>query len=111
MRELDYRAIGRRVRAERQKKKLTQERLGQLCGLSTAHIGHIERGTRVPSLQTVCDIAATLDVSIDALLIDTLNGPQQVLSAVGAQLRGKNDAQVRTFLNAVKALADKIDEL
>ncbi len=111
MRELDYRAIGRRVRAERQKKKLTQERLGELCGLSTAHIGHIERGTRVPSLQTVCDIAATLDVSIDALLIDTLNGPQQVLAAVGAQLRGKNDAQVRTFLNAVKALADKIDEL
>ena len=111
MQELDYRAIGQRIRAERQKNKMTQERLGELCGLSTAHVGHIERGTRVPSLQTLCQIASTLDVSVDFLLLDSLNEPRQVLAAVGSQLRGKSDAQVRAFLNAVKALADKIDEL
>ena len=111
MQELDYQAIGQRIRAERQKNKMTQERLGELCGLSTAHIGHIERGTRVPSLQTLCQIASALDVSVDFLLRDSFSEPRQVLAAVGSQLRGKSDAQVRAFLNAVKALADKIDEL
>ena len=73
MRELDYRAIGRRVRAERQKKKLTQERLGELCGLSTAHIGHIERGTRIASIDTLVDLCNTLHVSPDYLLSASLD--------------------------------------
>lgn len=111
MQELDYQALGRRIRAARQKKNMTQEKLGELCGLSTAHIGHIERGTRTPSLQTAFQIAAVLEVSVDSLLLDSATEPKQVLTAVGSRLQGQNEAQIKTFLSAVKALADKIDEL
>lgn len=111
MQELDYQAIGRRIRVARQKQKITQETLAELCGLSTAHIGHIERGTRTPSLQTAYQIASALEVSMDYLVFDAVSEPKQVLTAIGARLQGKSDAQVKAFLSAAKVLADKIDEL
>ena len=111
MEELNYKAIGQRIRQVRQEKHITQEKLGELCALSTAHIGHIERGTRIPSLQTVFHIASALGVSIDYLLLDAAKGPEAVFSAIRARIQGKNTAKVEAFLNIVKALADKIDEL
>ena len=50
--ELDYTALGIRIRQARKEHHVTQEQLGELCELSTAHIGHIERGTRIPSIDT-----------------------------------------------------------
>ena len=44
--EFDYAALGERIRRARKQKHLTQEQLAEACDLSTAHIGHIERGTR-----------------------------------------------------------------
>lgn len=111
MQELNYKAIGQRIRAARQKKGITQEKLGELCALSTAHIGHIERGTRIPSLQTAFQIASALEVSMDYLLFDAAAEPKQVLTAIAARLQGKSEAQVKIFLSTVKALVDKIDEL
>ena len=41
--ELDYTALGIKIRQTRKKHHVTQEQLGEICELSTAHIGHIER--------------------------------------------------------------------
>lgn len=109
--ELDYRAMGQRIRQARLKKNITQEKLGEICALSTAHIGHIERGTRIASLQTAFQIATALEVSMDYLLFDAAQEQKAVLTAVSSMLQGKNDAQVKSFLATVKALADKIDFL
>lgn len=111
MAQINYGALGQRIRRIRRQKSLTQERLGELCGLSAAHIGHIERGTRIPSLDTVYSIACELGVSIDCLMFDSYESGEGVFSALSATLEGKSEAKVSTFLAAVKALADKIDEL
>lgn len=111
MAQINYGALGQRIRKARREKNLTQERLGELCGLSAAHIGHIERGTRIPSLDTVYSVACELGVGVDYLLFDSFETGEGVFSALGATLEGKSEAKVNTFLAAVKALADKIDEL
>ena len=41
---VDYVALGKRIKEKRIQSHLTQEQLGEMCDLSTAHIGHIERG-------------------------------------------------------------------
>lgn len=107
---LNYKALGQRIRKARKRKNITQEKLGEICSLSTAHIGHIERGTRIPSLDTVYKIACELDVSVDFLLFDSLHNINSVFKAISADLEGKNSTKVKTFLTTVKALADKIDE-
>ncbi|MBR6513641.1 MAG: helix-turn-helix transcriptional regulator [Clostridia bacterium] len=111
MPNIDYIALGQRIRQARKDKNITQEKLGEICGLSTAHIGHIERGSRIPSLDTLFRISTELDVSVDWLLLDSVKNPKNIFTAISRELDGKNEAKVKTFLTTVKALADKIDEL
>ena len=61
---MNYAIMGKRIRAKRRALQLTQEKLAERAGLSFAFIGHIERGTRIPSFNTVCKIADALDCSL-----------------------------------------------
>lgn len=108
---IDYKALGQRIRTARKAKSLSQETLGEMCSVSTAHIGHIERGTRIPSLEALFKISCILDVSLDWLFSDSCSDRNGVLRSIFAQLEGKDEDKVRIFLSAVRALADKIDEL
>lgn len=109
--ELDYAALGLRIRQARATNNMTQEQLGEACNLSTAHIGHIERGTRIPSLATLFKIATVLHVSVDSLLLDSFDTDENLFVDITAMLRGKDSKKVKNFMAAVRALADKIDEL
>ena len=44
---MDYIALGQRIREERLKLNLTQEKLAEDVGVSTTYIGQIERGNAV----------------------------------------------------------------
>ena len=59
--------FGKNVRKYREKKKLTQERLAELCDLHRTYIGGIERGERNVSLENIQKIAEALGVKIKEL--------------------------------------------
>lgn len=109
--ELDYVALGMRVRKAREIKGLTQEQLGEACSLSAAHIGHIERGTRVPSVETLFRISCALQVSTDTLLFDSVPTDENLLQHVSSMLKNKDRRKVQSFLSTVRTLANNIDEL
>lgn len=67
-----YKMFGERVRGQRVLAQLTQEKLSQLSGISLSFLGHIERGTRKASLDTVVKLANALKVSPNLLLQDSL---------------------------------------
>ncbi len=69
---LDYAAVGRRIRRARKARRLTQAELGDRCGVTGAHICHIEAARGKVSLPTLVVIANVLQVSLDALLCDDL---------------------------------------
>ena len=55
--QIDYNDIGRRIRAARMKKRVTQEQLAAAIDMGTTHISHIETANTVPSLKTfVADV-------------------------------------------------------
>lgn len=66
--KMDYAQLGKRVRARRKALRITQEQLAELAGVSTAFIGHIERGTRVLSVETLHSLCRVLGVSADFLI-------------------------------------------
>ena len=45
-------SIGKNLRKYRLERKLRQEDLAERAGLSTVYIGMVERGEKVPSLET-----------------------------------------------------------
>ncbi|MCI9402076.1 MAG: helix-turn-helix transcriptional regulator [Oscillospiraceae bacterium] len=70
--ELDYTAIGVRVRRFRKEKGITQQTLAEWSRQEPSNISHIERGATKLSLPTIVNIANALDVTVDALLCDSL---------------------------------------
>lgn len=62
--------FGRRVRATRHDRRVSQETLGELSGLHRTYVGHLERGEVNPSLYNVVRIAAALDVDPAELVRD-----------------------------------------
>lgn len=75
MRELDYKAIGKRIRAKRLEFGYTQEKLAEKADISTSHVGEIERGTSICSLAVIVSLADVLDLNLDRLVrgINTKN--------------------------------------
>ena len=65
---MDYKSLGHRIRKCRIEKHLTQEKLAEMAGISLSFLGHIERGTRKASLETIVSLSNSLEISIDYLL-------------------------------------------
>lgn len=60
--------FGKGIRERRLAQKLTQEDLGELAGIHYTFLGHIERGNKVPSLETLLRIAKALRVRPSTLV-------------------------------------------
>lgn len=65
--------IGKNIRKFREIKKLRQEDLAEKTDLTTNYIGMIERGKKIPSLETFINILNSLGVSADMVLSDVLD--------------------------------------
>ena len=62
--------FGNRVREMRMASNISQEQLADLANIDRGHMGHIERGTKSPSLNKVGQIAIAHEVALNVLLID-----------------------------------------
>ena len=65
--------IGKNIRKFREIKKLRQEDLAEKTDLTTNYIGMIERGEKIPSLETFINILNSLGVSADMVPSDVLD--------------------------------------
>ncbi|MCI8347484.1 MAG: helix-turn-helix transcriptional regulator [Bacilli bacterium] len=60
--------IGPRIRLLRKKKKISQEKLGIELSLSKTTISHYENESRIPSIETLIDIANYFEVDLNYIL-------------------------------------------
>lgn len=73
MNGMDYVKLGTRVRQQRVLNRLTQEQLAEKTGVSTSFIGHIERGEKKASMETVVALCNAMSVAPSVLLQDSLS--------------------------------------
>ncbi|ABB14635.1 helix-turn-helix domain-containing protein [Carboxydothermus hydrogenoformans] len=66
--EINTKAIGQRIREEREKLELSREEFAEILGLSDYYVGQLERGERQMSLPVLVNIAQCLHVSLDYLI-------------------------------------------
>jgi len=71
--QFDPSKIGLRIRMAREQKSWRQEDLAEQIGKSATYIGMLERGERLPKLDTFIDIITALGVSADDILCDVVN--------------------------------------
>lgn len=70
---MNYRELGQRIRVLRQKQHMTQEQLAEKIDISASFLGHIERGSRVASLETLVKLCNVLDTNPGFLLAASLS--------------------------------------
>lgn len=105
---MDYQDLGLRVRTLRRKLGMTQEELSEKVGISASFMGHIERGTRAASLETLVALCNTLNVAPEYLLQASLSNDSY---AMPQGLSTGERATLTRFLHlaeeAVRGLEDK----
>ncbi len=68
MERLDYSLVGYRIRRERKKHHWTQEKLAEKIEISPSFLGHIERGDRIPSIETLAQLCRVLHVDMNVVV-------------------------------------------
>ena len=107
--ELDYHAIGLRIRVARKNKGLSQQSLAELSSVEPSNISHIERGATKLSLPTIVKIANALDVTVDDLLCDSLpasyNSYEKYASAI---LQDCTHQELKIITETMRTLRDSL---
>lgn len=70
---MNYKDMGLKIRQARRQDSLTQEQLAEMTGISTSFLGHIERGSRIASLETLVALCNALQVTPNYLLSASLD--------------------------------------
>ncbi len=115
MRELDYVKIGMRIRQVRKVKGWSQDELAKKCSISMSFLGHIERGTRIMSLETFTNICVALDTGADELLWGVAHPSDTVLDlyepAKQELKSGKKEADnYSMYVRIMKSVAEIMNE-
>ena len=89
----------------RTKQGLSQEDLAEKTDLSVNYIGMLERGEKIPSLETFIDIVNVLGVSADMILADVVDTGYTVRSSLLTEQLEKLSPEER------KRIYDVVDTL
>lgn len=84
--EIDYRAIGQRIKIARIKKNITQEAVADIVEITPSHMSNVETGKTKVSLPTLIAIANALSVSVDTFLCDNVLASKEVFEKEAKEL-------------------------
>lgn len=104
--------IGQNIQNHRKMKRITQETLAELVGISATTISHIEIGVRNPSLDTLINIANALGVTSDQLLAGNLkNNPPEFQEEVGKLLSDCHSYEKKIIFEQIQTLKKSLREI
>ncbi|HBG0928531.1 TPA: helix-turn-helix transcriptional regulator [Clostridioides difficile] len=102
--ELDFKAIGKRIKIARINQNMTQETVADKIGVTPQHVSNIETGNSSVSLTTLVAIANLLKVSADELLCDTILMSKPVFEKEAKELFSDcNEYEIRVLVDVMKA--------
>lgn len=80
--EINYVAIGKRVKKFRKERGLTQEKLAELLNISVPYMSNIENGKTKFSMPVLVSLINSLDITADMLLFEQITSKGKVHSMV-----------------------------
>lgn len=102
-----YKVIGRNIRDQRKKRKLTQQQLAEDLGCSTEHLSHIENGVRHIQFEMLNSACIHLQVSFEDLLCGAMDVPVR-----SDQAQDTVDRRVREFADIVaNCSTESVDQI
>lgn len=107
--EIDYKAVGQRVKNARIKKGITQEVLSYLIDITPAHMSNIETGKTKVSLPTLIAISNALSVSVDTLLCDNVLHTKVIFEGEAKEIfKDCDEYEIRLLVEILKSAKEAI---
>lgn len=117
---IEYKVIGRNIRAARDAKKMTQEAVAEAIDMSLQHFGKMERGNRKINLQRLGQLSILLDVPLESLVSGCvvadgdapataghMAGNEDFLKGIEALSKGCSEKALRLMLRICRDIADE----
>ena len=101
---VDYFAIGQRIKQVRRDRGMTQERLAEALSVSVGYISQIERGVTKISLETLAAVAACLACDLSELATGVAVTQEHYLDRELAQLTARMDGRQKKLLHDLARL-------
>lgn len=107
---MDKVILGLRIREARKEQGISQQVLAEKADTGAVYLGEIERGLKVPSLNTFIRIAEALNVSADYLLRDELTSSKEyVFDEITQKLKNLTPKQRKTAIDILDAYINNLD--
>lgn len=71
---VDFKLIGQRIRRQRKEKGLTMDQLAEMIDVSSSYMGHVERGTRAASVETLARLCKALELDMHYVVFGYSSG-------------------------------------
>ena len=108
---MNNKSLGKRIKDERLKLNLTQEKLAEYLEISDSYLGQIERGERSLTLDTLVRLTNRLGVTIDYLLQDSvLSTDENYINQFKQLIHNRSDKEKRMALDVIKIMYSHLDE-
>ena len=101
---IEYKVIGRHIRAARKQKEMTQEAVAEALGVSLNHFGKVERGDRPINLQRLSQLSLLLEIPLETLVEGS------VIADDGIAVQNANTAEASDFLDSMESLTKGCSE-
>ena len=101
---MDKTALGKRLREVRLKKGYTQQALAAQAEIGEVYLGEIERGLKMPSMNTFIKVTEALEISADYILRDDLtSGSVFIFDEITEKLKDLTPQQRKTATEILDA--------
>ena len=107
---MDKSELGQKLRHARQKKGYSQHALAEIADIGNVYLGEIERGLKMPSLNTFIKLIEALDVSADYILRDELtSGKEYIYDEITQKLKSLTPKQRKSAADILDAYLRSLD--
>ena len=107
--ELNYIDIGLRIRNERIRQNVSQQKLAEMADLSITHTSHIETGNTKVSLPSLIKIVNALNITMDDLLCDSIIKAKEVFeNDITRELQDCDEKEIRVIAESIKTIKNSL---
>ena len=93
--------LGYKLKTAREEKKLTQEHLAEMIGISAGYLAEIENKRTIPSFSVLCSICRILNVSIDDIIFHTDSDYARSIQRLLSQCNEKQLHVINSMIDAM----------
>lgn len=104
---MDYIKLGKRIKALRESKNMTQDTLAEKIGLSNNYVSNIECASSKPSVDTLVKICNVFETTPDYILLDSVYASKEYLAdEIAIKLKKCTPNDMQYFLQMITIYLD-----